>query len=169
MTTDETVPWPVEHGSELRRQARRQFGQGVMLTGVDDEEAEDAIRQALSTAASAYNWLEGTEHEEAAHADLHRYGHYARQYFPGGCELGWTGRSYEHRCPVAVAHKRIGFSIGFTGKRFCSVCGEDLSECEHVPGQFYDVEGGPNSEGRCRVCLAEACNTHVPGLTYRAR
>lgn len=169
MTTDESVPWPIERGQELRRQARKQFGQGVILTGLDDESAEDYVRRSLATAASAYNWLEDTEYEDAAHADLHRYGRYARESLPDRCELGWNGRSYEHRCPVSIAHKRIGFSIGFTGQRFCSVCGQDVSECAHVPGQFYDVEGGRDGEGKCRVCLGEPCEVHVKGQTYRVR
>ena len=70
---------------------------------------------------------------------------------------------------VAIAHKRLGYSIGFTGQRFCSACGQDLSECEHVPGQFYDVEGGQDDAGRCRVCLGQDCEVHVKGETYRAR
>ena len=59
-------------------------------------------------------------------------------------------------CPVALAHNRIGMSIGGTAKRLCSLCGDDLSECEHTPGTSYLVPGGVSSLGWCRVCLQEA-------------
>lgn len=166
---DEDTPWPIEHGTELRRQAKKQFGRGVRLTGLDDDEAEESLRTALATAASAFNWLEGSDFEVDAHDDLHRYGRYTRENNPSGCELGWTGSGYEHRCPVAIAHKRIGFSIGFTGQRFCSICDADLSECEHTPGRFYDVVGRTDDSGQCVVCRKDHCTEHTVGETYRAR
>jgi hypothetical protein len=70
---------------------------------------------------------------------------------------------------VSVAHKRIGLSIGFTGARFCSVCDHDLSECPHVPGEFVEVVGGVDEQGRCRVCFDQNCTNHEAGGTYRAR
>lgn len=169
MAIDESLSWTLERGQSLRREARQLFRQGVLLKGVDEVEAELCLRRALSVAASAFNWLEDTEYEDQAHADLHCYGTYTREHFKGNCELGWTGQSYEERCPVSVAHKRIGFSIGFTAQRFCSVCGEDLSTCEHVPGRFYDVPGGFGETGVCRVCLRPDCVDHVAEKLYRAR
>lgn len=165
---DESISWPVERGLELRRQALKKFSCAVIETGLDDADAENHLREAIGLAASAYNWLEDSEYEESMHVEMHKYGRYAREHFDRRCFLQWDGRRYEQRCPIGVAHKRIGFSIGFIAKRFCSVCDEDLSECEHVPGQFYDVEAS-DLDGVCRICRRPSCLDHVGGQTYRGR
>lgn len=168
MSTND-APWTLEHGLDLRRQARGALDAAVLLTESSPEQADDTIRRSLALAASAYNWLEGTEFDELAHDEMHKYGRYAREHFPDRCQLEWTGSGYEERCPVAVAHKRLGFSIGFIGDRVCSICQGDPSECIHTPGEFYEVEGGTDESGRCRTCFAEGCNSHVAGATYRVR
>ena len=57
-------------------------------------------------------------------------------------------------------------SIGGIAKRLCSLCGDDLSECEHTPGTSYLVPGGVSSLGWCRVCLQETCE-HTPDQNHR--
>ena len=167
--TNPELPWSVQRGEELRKQAKRAFGQAIYLEQLHDAGADAKAREALSIAASATYWLEDTELEEVAHEELDRYGRFVRETFPDGCILHWTGRSYEHRCPVRIAHKRFGFSIGFTAKRLCSICGSDLSECEHLPGHVYEVQGGRGPHGYCRVCMRRDCTEHVPEQTYPAR
>lgn len=165
----EEVAWSIENGCAKRRQAKKLFGRAVRLTEVAPVEAEASGREALAVAASALYWLEGSDYESTAHDELHRYGAYVRRNFAHGCHLQWDGARYEHRCPVAIAHKRLGFSIGFVGDRLCSICAEDVSECPHRLGRYYAVEGGLNAIERCRVCAAKECTVHLPGETYRAR
>ncbi|MHB8466748.1 MAG: hypothetical protein ACYDH6_19255 [Acidimicrobiales bacterium] len=149
--------------------ARKTFNKAALLTELDPAEAEALGREALAIAESAVYWLEDSEFEELAHDELHKYGRYVRTHFPGGCHLDWTGHGYEMSCPVSKAHKRMGFSIGFVGDRLCSVCGDDVSECEHVLGQFYDVTGGLNSAGYCPVCHGKDCSEHTEAETFRVR
>jgi len=58
-------------------------------------------------------------------------------------------------------------SIGFTAQRLCSLCGEDISECPHMPGTAYLVPGGIGPGGICPVCLSETCEEHDAAHTYR--
>jgi hypothetical protein len=162
------VSWVVEQGTAKRIAAKRRFNDGIYVADLDPAEGEAIVRDALAMAASALYWLEDTEYEEAAHQELHEYGLYARENFPAGCRLHWTGRGYEQRCPVAIAHKRFGFSIGFVGNRMCGICGEDVSECAHLPGQFYDKVAVRSLGETCSIC-GTVCNEHVPGRAYRIR
>jgi hypothetical protein len=91
-------------------------------------------------------------------------GYWVRTTF--GCELGRVGGEYRQRCPVALAHNRIGLSVGGTAVRVCSICGGDLSECFHLPGTSYLVPGGSADLGWCRVCLKDTCD-HSPAREYR--
>lgn len=156
-------------GTDYRRAARRQWLIAVRLADLEPEAAADAASQALQLAASALNWLEGTEHEDEVHKELHKYGTFRRENFPDRCRYFWDGQRYSRVCPVDIAHKRFGFSIGFTATRRCSVCMEDLSECPHLPGRLYEVvcESGP--EEPCSVCHADGCSEHIPGERYEVR
>jgi hypothetical protein len=165
---DHQEPFAFQEGKEKRKQARRLFGQAALLEALAPDEAAVKIRECLAVAASAFYWLDRSELEEAAHSDLHKYGRFAREHFASGCEATWTGSRYELRCPVAIAHKRFGFSVGFTGKRLCSICRDDLSTCEHERGALYEIEGGIFADGYCRVCEASDCTTHGAG-THQVR
>lgn len=127
--------------------------------------AETAARQALASYASALNWAEDTESEEASHLRLDEAGLWVRQTF--GCKLHREGARYSQRCPVALGHNRIGMSVGGAARRVCSLCGLDLSECEHRRGIAYLVPGGSTDLGWCRVCLSEAGCEHSPDDAYR--
>lgn len=127
--------------------------------------AEAEARRALDQITRAFWWAEGTSQEDEQHDLMHKMGRWTRRNF--GCSLDFDGSSYSHRCPVAIAHKRIGNSIGFIAQRVCSLCGEDLSECPHRRGRAYWVRGGPWAGGPCRVCLREDCRHRVDRL-YRA-
>lgn len=116
-------------------EAKKHFGRELRLTEFAPDEAESGAREALAIAASALHWLEDSAYEDEAHRELHRYGTYVRQHFPEGCHLEWNGDAYYRTCPVDIAHKRPGFSIGFVGNRLCSICSEDVSECPHRPGR----------------------------------
>lgn len=160
-------PYPVRRGRQLRRSALRYFSAAILSPALRGEH-RTGIRKALDIAALASYWLEGSGDFDTVHADLHRMGKFARENFPEDCQLHWDGKTYEHRCPVALAHKRFGFSVGLiVSKKTCSLCGQDSSECDHLPEHLYRVRGGSNGSptGRCRVCAEEEC-THDPAITF---
>jgi hypothetical protein len=127
--------------------------------------AEQAARQALASYASVLNWAEDTDNEDKAHRQLDEAGHWVRHTF--GCHLHRQGETYSQRCPVALGHNRLGMSVGGAARRICSLCGQDLSECEHMRGTAYLVPGGPAELGWCRVCLKESDCDHSPDEDYR--
>jgi hypothetical protein len=105
------------------------------------EEDQKKLRAALDTLRSAMNWLEDTEHFDAAHDALDKAGSLARMEFPDGCALPYRDGSYFMECPVALAHNRVGMSIGFVARAIeCSICGCDPDECPHITGRMYDGE-----------------------------
>jgi hypothetical protein len=113
------------------------------------------------------NWLEDTPEFDVAHSELHAAGRLAREQFREGCRLAEEpDGSLTQRCPVALAHKRFGLSIGAIGNAICSVCGDDASECPHMPGDQYDL-AACREHGRCNICLETDPCPHQPGETYR--
>ena len=162
-----------EEGLKRVADAKRLFGQAIRKQSYDSEAAHQAMREAISTAASAFYWLDDTDLGEPAHQTLHKYGKYARQHFPKGCTVDFDGRHYLTRCPVLIAHKRFGFSVEFEGTPRCSLCGDDASECmAHTKGEKYDVAGGwvQGLHGSwCRICGASSCDAHSSGETYTVR
>ena len=104
------------------------------------QHAEKSARAALALFARSLDWAEDSEDEDEAHRLMDKAGSWVWQTF--GCQLARSGIEYRQTCPVALAHNRIGMSIGGTAKRLCSLCGDDLSECEHIPGTSYLVPGG---------------------------
>jgi hypothetical protein len=131
------------------------------------EEAQGLARQALVEAAHAYWFAEGTAGACAEHKYLHQIGRWTRQTF--GCEFDWDGEIYRTSCPVKLADKRFGVSVGFTGRRMCSICNQEYWECPHYGDRLYWVRGGPTTFGPCRVCVeeGEVCE-HSPGELYAA-
>lgn len=103
------------------------------------EEDHKKLRDALTTLRSAMNWLEDTEYFEVAHKVLDKAGSLARRVFPHGCMLPYRDGSYFVECPVALAHNRVGMSVGFVARAVeCSICGRDPDECPHITGRTYD-------------------------------
>ncbi len=146
----------------LLRDAREAVEGHIDAQSLDN--AEKDARAALALFARSLDWAEDTEEEDEAHRLMDQAGTWVRETF--GCRLTRSGTKYSQTCPVALAHNRIGMSIGGTAKRLCSLCGGDLSECEHIPGTSYLVPGGVSPLGWCRVCLQEACE-HTPDQNHR--
>ena len=61
----------------------------------------------------------------------------------------------------------MGFSVGGKAKRICSLCGQDVSECEHDRRTAYMVPGGHKDLGWCRVCILKTDCGHSPTESYR--
>ncbi len=165
--TSDDLSWPEQRGLELQTEASRAMARSYSCPR---DESEDLARRALSLRTSAFNWLEDTKYEEKAHKKLHQFGRPTRKRFPKGCAFVWNGSGYEQRCPVAIAHKRFGFSPSMIlGKRICSVCAEDASECPHLRTEKYAVRGGRNATGYCPVCMSKDDCDHSPSTTYWVR
>jgi hypothetical protein len=129
--------------------------------------AEQAAREALGRLASGLNWAEDSQLEQEAHDRMDFAGRWVRKTF--GCFLHQEGAEYSQTCPIALGHNRIGLSIGGHAKRICSLCGTDLSACEHMRGRAYPVPGGTTDLGWCRVCTSKEGCGHQPDKMYRAR
>lgn len=133
----------------------------------DQIDAENFARQGLRCLARALDWAEDSPEEGAAHTALDDAGRWVHEAF--GCSLAFENGSYFQRCPVPLAHNRLGMSIGGVAKRrTCSLCGEDVSECPHDRGTAYLVAGGPEDLGWCRVCLSKDSCPHAADQQYRA-
>lgn len=151
----------LERVNDIRRNAKRLYGKSVLLKQIGDKEAELAARKLLGVAASAFWNAEDTDLEVLAHEELDQYGKWVRSNFV--CHLSFEGGTYYQTCPVAIAHKRMGLSIGFTARvAICSICGEDMSECIHRADRLYEVPGGAGPSGYCSVCGGSECQEHSP-------
>jgi hypothetical protein len=134
-----TTDYATEHGKELLKEGMNRLSQAKKLVrahGATDEARQQA-RRALVTLRSAMDWLEDTDQFEAGHHVLDRAGAFMRRTF--GCLLHQDGDGYQQRCPVALAHNRMGLSPAYiVRKAECSICGKDLALCDHVTGRVYD-------------------------------
>lgn len=137
----------VQHGLSVLARARETLAQGARSMLTDMTAAEERCRTSLALFASAMNWLEDTEHFETAHRALDEAGAFVRRAF--GCTLHEEGGKYEQRCPVAIAHKRMGFSPEAIIKTECSICGQHDDYCPHIAGRVYDGK-------RCYRAVADA-------------
>ncbi|WP_340696865.1 hypothetical protein [Cellulosimicrobium funkei] len=131
----------------------------------DIAEAERCAREALAEYASALNWAEDTDSEESVHSEMDQAAEWVRRTF--GCRLAREGTEYFQRCPIALGHSRAGLSVGGYVRKQCSLCGEDLSECSHLPDMAYLVPGGAADLGWCRVCLQRDSCEHASDQNYR--
>jgi hypothetical protein len=147
-----------DQASDLVNTARETLGSSAA-------DAEQLAREALAEAAKAYWFAEGTDGAQPEHEYLHQIGRWTRKTF--GCELDWNGENYRTSCPVRMADKRFGLSVGFLGRKVCSICDEDYTACPHHKDRLYWVKGGPTEFGPCRVCGHEECE-HEPPQLYRA-
>jgi hypothetical protein len=139
--------------------------QATALLASDHEGAEKCARAALDRVVRAFWWAEELPEEEPVHELMHDLGRWVRETF--GCAIIPNDGVYMETCPVSIAHRRMGMSIGYTAQRLCSLCGEDISECPHMPGTAYLVPGGIGPSGYCPVCLSETCTEHDSVHTYR--
>lgn len=149
-----------------RTQANQHMERAKRLVGHLPSMSEMEARSSLDCAARAFWWADEGELEETQHDLLHRYGRWTRKAF--GCPIPFENGEYRQRCPVDIAHNRVGQSIGALSIQRCSICAEDLSECPHLKDRSYWVRGGPWDQGACRICHQQDCR-HLPDHLYRAR
>ena len=155
----------VKNVRRYRAEANRHFKAARRLAGQAPAAAEQRARQAIASAVRAFWWAEDSELEEAQHILMHEIGRWTRRRF--GCSIHFDGERYSQRCPLDIAHKRMGFSVGYTATLICSICGEDVSECSHLPDKVYWARGGPGPSGYCPVCGKEEGCRHRHDHLYR--
>lgn len=136
--------------------------------GATSPPGEADARAALMHAVDAYNYLEDTELATKAHAWIHKAGALVGGLY--GCRLPLDEDGvWWDTCPVSLAHKRIGWSPGFTARRMCAICRQDFSECRHLPGEFYAVVARRQEGGECSICFDRDCEEHEIGATHMVR
>ncbi len=103
------------------------------------DELHSQLREAHEVLRSAMNWLEDSPRFELAHRLLDEAGRLARQRFAKGCDFPFENGTYYMRCPVGLAHNRVGMSPAILIKQsHCSICEQDPDDCEHITGRKYD-------------------------------
>ena len=164
--TDRSQRHMQENVRRLRAQADHHFQTARRLHAQRSPAAEAAARRAIHTAVEAFWWAEDSDLEDAQHAFMHRIGRWTRKRF--GCSIAFDGQRYVQRCRIAIAHKRFGFSPGYSAILLCSICNQDVSECPHLPHRYYWIRGGSGPTGRCAVCYQEECR-HRTDRLYKTR
>ena len=83
------------------------------------------------------------------------------------CKILFDGESYYTKCPNILLHQDYGFSMRAIEEYVCSICGEDLLDCEHISGEIYHDITCFNNSSLCNICGSEwgNCN-HKEGLKY---
>jgi hypothetical protein len=128
----------LERGRRFLAAGRHEIGEieFLLLRREPRPSVEQRARSALATLRRAMDWLEDSPDFEEAHRVLDLAGEYVRRTF--GCKLHWDGSAYYQRCPVALAHVRVGMSIAYVAReRHCSICGQDPDGCPHIRGRVY--------------------------------
>jgi len=173
-------PWSPDAGRDLVTSRRAQWRETRRLLarassslaapkpqGATDLRAlEKRARAALDTAVDAFDHLEDTNLASDAHALAHTIAELVAGLF--GCWAERENGRWFDVCRLSLMHLRVGMSAGFSGRRHCSICGCDLTLCDHMPGVAYPVVAGRKPDGRCTICDSDICHTHTPGVTYPA-
>lgn len=82
-----------------------------------------------------------------------------------GCRIEPHQGRYMITCPVMLSHIKGGFSIGGFGTTICSICGENILNCEHIKGENYNGIVKKRHHGICNICGEKECE-HQDGKNY---
>lgn len=126
---------------------------------------EADARQALIHATAAYRYLRRGALKHPADLHLHRIGELVGGIY--GCWYEFEHDRWFDTCLASMAHTRMGLSASFTARRVCSICGNDISECEHNLDWLYPVEAARDG-ATCNICEEVQCG-HIVGAMYRVR
>ncbi|GIG93043.1 hypothetical protein Pen02_79790 [Plantactinospora endophytica] len=80
------------------------------MTGANILAAEGEAREAPSAYASTLKWAKTPNLRDPVHQEMDRAATWIRQTF--GCTVAREGANYFQCCPVALAHTRVGLSVG---------------------------------------------------------
>jgi hypothetical protein len=143
-----------EIGIQRLQDGSRLYGKVVRLAPFDQdrEELPEELGRALGLLRGAMDYLDYLDPVafERAHELLDSAGKFTRQEFSKLCHLELEKGRYHQRCPVYLAHDRMGVSPAFIIKQMhCSICKLDPDECGHIRGFEYDGK-------RCGHVITEA-------------
>jgi hypothetical protein len=173
-------PWSPDAGRDLVTSRRAQWRETRRLlvrassslaahkpqAATDLRLLEKRARAALDAAVDAFDYLEDTNLASDAHALAHTIAELVAGLF--GCWAERENGRWFDVCRLSLMHLRVGMSAGFSGRRHCSICGCDLTLCDHMPGVAYPVVAGRKPDGGCTICDSDICHAHTPGVTYPA-
>lgn len=125
---------------------------------------EERARGALDAAVAAFDNLEDTDLADDAHACAHTIGEMVAGLF--GCRAERDNDRWFDVCRLSLMHLRVGMSAGFVARRHCSICGCDLTLCDHDAGVPYPVVADRQADGSCTICSRNSCVIHTAGATY---
>ncbi|WP_299928889.1 hypothetical protein [uncultured Nocardioides sp.] len=163
---DALIDERLDEADELAALAQRMLAQHPPEVPSVNADAEAIAVRALGRYRSALDWAEDTDREHEVHERLDAAGKRKRHAF--GCKIEYEDNTYYETCPVSLGHVRVGLSVGGTATRLCSLCGEDISACEHDPTHTYLVPGGSAVRDYCRICVESDCKKHKSHLLYEA-
>lgn len=123
---------------------------------------EPHIKNSITSAVAALNYLEEHELKESAHNAIHRAAFVNRGLF--GCPVVWRDEAYWTDCPIDVSHLRMGLSVGLVSDFACSICARLVEDCDHQMGETYP-KVAERKDGECSICDATECR-HVVGESY---
>ena len=155
-------------GFRIWAAARKQYARSVAFSSKDPGSSRADLGKALDLIASASYWLEDSNYLNDIHVDMHVMGRFQRERYQVQCSVEEESGSFQVKCPIAIAHKRFGFSVAMKARTYlCSLCGEAYASCSHLPGRLYRVRGGAEGSPteRCRVCSGDGCQ-HRSDTTY---
>lgn len=140
----------------------------IARSAQDPLPGEENAREALRHSANAFRDLAQTKFEATAHRRLHQCAEFVGGLY--GCWMRWDpkDRLWYDSCTLVHAHNPYGLSVGFTSTRLCSVCRQDISECDHIGSQSYQVIAERYEEvgvSKCSVCHEGLCD-HVVGTSH---
>lgn len=130
-------------GLRLLAEGSRLLGKASVAVAAEGPSpaVERDLRKSLGVLRSAMNWLEDSPEFEVAHQRIDAAGKLAREHFSLGCGLSFEDGEYFQECPVALAHNRVGLSMGYIVREAeCSICQQDPEDCDHITGHFYGDE-----------------------------
>jgi hypothetical protein len=133
--------------------------------GQEFDGARAAAEVALGAAISSFNYLEDHELGGYAHQVAHMVGEFVGGMF--GCFVVWEDGAYWDKCRLGLMHHRWGFSIGYTSRRMCSICRQDIDSCPHLVGHIYEIVVTRTPEGLCSYCALSDC-VHESGSLVKA-
>lgn len=117
-----------------------------------------------SASVNAFNFLEDSIYANDAHKKIHRAGFVRSGLF--GCpiyienDLIWTN------CKTTLCHIRLGVSAGLNSIFLCSICGEEIEDCSHFEGNYYEKKC--INVDVCNICKESSC-LHEHGVFYKVQ
>lgn len=127
------------------------------------EEDEIGAKKLFISALNSLRQAYLNDSKDKYEKELLRIGRFVHDHF--GCELKVRDDGIcDIDCPVLLSDVRRGVSIGATATAICSIFGENIFNCPHLPGRTYNAVVC-NKEHICNICKQKNCD-HEVGKRY---